>query len=203
MRRLSLRRWTTFAVALATCVLPLGSAQAAAPTDNVATAVIQQDEGRAFDLAWDVSKRRGDADVLDLNSATARARCVHCRATAIAFQITIVVGSPTTVAPVNYADAANVECTACQVAAEARQFVRVVPDPVRLTGAGRAVLADVREELAGLEETDLPVDQLHQAVEVQEARVRTVLQDDLVLESSPQTSAHVLESVTLQDSKAG
>ena len=75
------------------CVLPVGSAQAA-QTDNVATAIIEQDDGRAFDLAWDVSRQRG-GDVVDhLNSATARARCLRCRATAIAFQIVLVSGSP-------------------------------------------------------------------------------------------------------------
>jgi len=197
MTALNSRRWATFGVLL-TCALPLGSAQAGTDTKNIATAVIEQDDGRAFDFAWDVSRQRGDGPVDHLNLAKARARCMRCRATAIAFQIVLVSGSPTTVAPRNEAEAINVECTECAVAAEARQFVRVVPDPVRFTGEGAAVLADVREDLEALEVEDPPLEQLHQTVETEEARVRNVLQNELVLKSNPDKDANVLDGQTLQ-----
>jgi hypothetical protein len=203
MTMLSVRRWATVGAALAAWALPIGSAQAATDTDNVASASVQQDDGRAFDFAWALSMERGDDPVLHLNSATARASCLRCGATAIAFQIVVRVGSPTTVIPRNTADAANVECTACTAAAEARQFIRVVPEPVQLTGAGRAVLNDVRDDLAALESRDLPLDQLHQEVEVQEARVREVLASELVLKSDPTTQTDVLGSTTLQDAALG
>ena len=203
MTTLTRRCWTTFGLALAACVLPLGSAQAAPETENIATAEIRQDDSRAFDFAWDLSSRRGDDAVLHFNSATARATCQRCGATAIAFQIVTVVGSPTTVAPKNYAEAINVECTACVVAAEARQFVRVVPEPVQFTGTGRSVLADVRDDLAALETQDLAPDQLHLQIETQEARVRQVLQSELVLKSDPSKTTQVLQSVTLQDAELG
>jgi putative peptide zinc metalloprotease protein len=191
-------RWVTLLVIAIACALPAGSAQAAPSTENAATAVIEQDEGRAFDVAWDLSRRRGDDEVTDSNSATAEARCVRCRATAIAFQIVIVSGSPGTVVPRNTAQAINVECTECVVVAEARQFVRVVPDPVRLTGAGRAELADVRADLEALEAQDPPIDQLHQAIESQEARVLHVLRDELVLKSGADKEPDVLERRSLQ-----
>lgn len=197
------RRWSTFVVGLVACVLPLGSAQAASATDNVATAVIAQDDARAFDFAWDLSIQRGDGDVRHLNSAEARSSCLRCGATAIAFQIVIAVGSPTTVAPQNIAEAVNVECTECATAAEARQFVRVVPDPVQFTGTGRAVLADVREDLAALETRPLPLDQLHLEVEAQEARVRQVLENELVLKSDPTQQTDVLARETLEDAALG
>jgi len=181
-----------------TCVLPTGSAQAQHSGDNVATAVIEQDEGRAFDLAWDISRQRGDDPVLNRNSATARGRCTRCRATAIAFQIVLVSGSPKTVVPQNTAEAVNFECTECTVVAEARQFVRVIPDPVRFTGEGRAVLADVREDLETLETQNLPIDQLHQAVETEEGRVLDVLRTELVLKSNPSKDANVLKQRSLQ-----
>ena len=203
MTTLNPRVWVAFGVALAACVLSSGSAQAAADTDNVATAVIEQDDGRAFDFAWDVSRQLGDQDVTHLNSATARARCMRCGATAIAFQVVIAIGSPTTVAPQNYAEAVNVGCTECVVAAEARQFVRVVPEPVQFTGTGRGILSDVREDLTALETQNLPPDQLHLAVETQEARVRYVLGNELVLKSDPSRDTDVLESATLQDAALG
>ena len=164
------RRLAALLVALVACVLPAGSAQAA-QTDNVAEAINQQDNTQVFDFAWNVSRQRGDAIVDHLNSATAKATCTHCGATAIAFQIVLVSGSPRQVVPINQAEAVNLECTECTVAAEARQWVRVFPDPVKFTGDGRAVLSDVRRDLAALETQNLPLDQLHMAVEAQEARV--------------------------------
>ena len=191
------RRSAALLVVLLACVLPAGSAQAAS-TDNIATAVIEQDEGRAFDFAWDVDRQRGGDVVEHLNSATARARCFRCRATAIAFQIVLVSGSPGIVTPKNTAEAVNVECTECTVVAEARQFVRVVPDPVKFTGEGRAVLSDVRRDLAALEAQDPPIDQLHTAIEAQEARVRDVLANELVLKSDPDTEPEMLKQRSLQ-----
>jgi len=185
------------------CVLPMGSAHAVTSTDNSATAIIEVDNGRAFDFAWNLSRQRGDADVTNWNSATAKARCVGCRATAIAFQIVLVSGSPSVVVPRNTAEALNLECTNCTVAAEARQFVRVVPDPVRFTGEGRAILANVRERLSALETQDLAVDQMHQVVEAEEARVREVLANELVVRSDPSEETDVLQRRTLQAADLG
>jgi hypothetical protein len=172
-------RWTALLALLLACALP-GGAQAAASTQNVATATTEQDDSRVFDLAWDVAKQRGGV-VDHFNAANAAARCARCNATAIAFQIVIVSGAPQTVGPINQAVALNHGCTDCITVAEARQFVRVVDAPVRLTGAGRAELADVHRDLRALEAQDPPLDQLHQAVEQQEARVRDVLATKLVM----------------------
>jgi hypothetical protein len=183
---------------LLACALP-GGAQAAASTQNVATATTEQDDSRVFDLAWDVAKQRGGV-VDHFNAAHAAARCVRCKATAIAFQIVIVSGAPQTVAPINQAVALNHQCTECTVVAEARQFVRVVDQPARLTGAGRAELADVERDLGALEAQDPPVDQLHQAVEQQEARVRHVLNTELVLKADRHDEPEVLERQVAQES---
>lgn len=197
------RRWAVLLLTVVGCALPLGGAQAATSTDNSATAITEVDHGEAFDFAWNLSRQGGDADVTNWNSATAKARCVECRATAIAFQIVLVSGSPRVVVPRNTAEALNVECTSCTVAAEARQFVRVVPDPVRFTGRGRAILADVRERLRALEAADLPVDQVHQVVEAQETRVRAALANELVLRADPSEQTDILERQTLQAADAG
>jgi putative peptide zinc metalloprotease protein len=196
------RRWAALLAVVLSCVLPVGGAQAGNRLENVATAITEQDDSNVYDLAWDMSRQRGDDDVTHLNKATARAHCARCHSTAIAFQIVLVSGSPTTVMPRNEAEALNVDCTECVAIAEARQFVRVVPEPVRFTGEGRAVLADVHEDLEALEAQNLPPDQLHQAVETEEARVREVLRDDLVLKSDPDTEANFLERRTLQAADA-
>jgi putative peptide zinc metalloprotease protein len=202
MSALARRSLTLLAVVVA-CVLPFGSAQASGDSgDNVATANITQDDGRAFDFAWDVYKQNGDDPVLNRNEADAAGQCTRCKATAIAFQILLVHGSPNVVVPQNIATALSDQCTECQVVAEARQFVRVSPDRLRVNGEGRQILQDVRRDLAALEDQDLPADQLHAAVEAEEARVREVLATDLVVASDPEQSPtfdtrRVLQAVDL------
>ena len=162
------------------CALLPGSAQAS-ERDAVATAIAEQDDVRVFDFAWDISKQRGGVVV----------------------QIVISSGAPSTAAPRNVAEAYNVGCTECVVAAHARQFVRVVESPVKLTGAGRAELASVRQELRALEGQDLDFARIHAAVEAQEARVRSVLANELVLKSKPDTEAEVLEQQLYEDVEIG
>jgi putative peptide zinc metalloprotease protein len=195
-----LRRSATALLTVLACALPAGSAQAGA-YDNIAQATIEQDAGRSFDFAWSISTQRG-GDVLQSNKAHAAARCTGCEATAIAFQVVIASGA-NRVAPTNEAVALNLECTECEVVAEARQFVRVVDAPVRITHAGRRELADVRRTLRDLELQDPPIDQLHQAVEAQEARVRQVLNTELVLKRNPKRDADVIDAELAQDADLG
>ena len=171
--------------------------------DNVATAVIEQDGGRAFDLQFEVLTQRGRDDVDNFNAANAGARCTGCRATAIAFQIVLVSGMPERLTPHNRAVAINDQCTQCVVAAEARQFVRVVDEPVKFTDAGRAVLADVRRQLSALEAQDVSLAELHIAVEAQEARVLTVMRDEVVPKNDTADEPDVLERRLLQDTDLG
>ena len=171
--------------------------------DNVATAVIEQDGGRAFDLEFEVLTQRGRDDVDNFNAANAGARCTGCRATAIAFQIVLVSGMPERLTPHNRAVAINDQCTQCVVAAEARQFVRVVDEPVKFTDAGRAVLADVRRQLSALEAQDVSLAELHTAVEAQEARVLTVMRDEVVPKDDSADEPDVLERRLLQDTDVG
>jgi len=178
------------------CALPAGSAQAA-HRDNIATATIEQDGGRASDFAWDVSRQRGGV-VDHHNAARAAARCTDCKATAIAFQV-VIASRAHRVAPINEAVALNLECERCVAVAEARQFVRVMAAPARLSGRGRSQLADVRAALSALAAQDLPIDQLHQAVEQQESRVRTILAEELVLRADPSEQADVLSGRVIQD----
>jgi len=184
------------------CALPTGGAQAAVSRDNFARATVEQDGGTAFDFAWDISRQRG-GELDNVNRADARASCVDCDATAIAFQILLAWGSPNPVVPQNLAVAINNECTSCVATAHARQFVRVLDGPVRITGEGRAVLTDVRHDLRALEAQELPVDRLYQALERQESRVKDVLNHELVRKSDPAEEPEVLDRDLLQDGDVG
>jgi hypothetical protein len=196
-----MRKCAAALLTIIACALPAGGAQASTG-ENLAQATIEQDGGRAFDFAWDISTQRGGV-VDQANKAHAAARCTGCEATAIAFQVVLVSGAPSTVAPTNEAVALNLECTQCEVVAEARQFVRVVDAPVRITAAGRRELGDVRRTLRDLEAQDPPIDQLHQAVESQEARVRRVLDSELVLKKDPSQDADVIDAQLAQDADLG
>jgi putative peptide zinc metalloprotease protein len=167
------------AFAVLACVAPAGAAQAAPSHDNTATATVETDGARAFDFEWSLLRQRGGV-VDHQNTAQAGARCTDCRATAIAFQVLIVEGQPSQVAPVNKAVAVNDQCTRCVVYAGARQLVRVVDKPVRFTAKGALTLLDVRHQLRALEKQDLTAGQLADALEAQEARVLEVLTDELV-----------------------
>jgi putative peptide zinc metalloprotease protein len=172
-------------LAVLACVAPAGVAQAGdgggggSRDDNVAVATTEQDGARVFDFAWSIRRQRGGV-VDQRNVANAAARCTDCRATAIAFQVVLVTGRPDSIAPRNQALAINDQCTRCVVYAGARQFVRIVDEPVRFTGRGRATLMDVRSTLRRLEDAGLTTAELRAAVEEQEGRVRQVLQDEIV-----------------------
>jgi hypothetical protein len=198
------RRCAVAALTVLACALPAGSAQAAAYNDydNLAHATIEQDAGRAFDFAWSISKQRGGA-VTQSNKAHAAGRCTDCEATAIAFQIVLVSGAPSRVAPTNEGVSLADQCPSCEIFSAARQFVRVYKDPVRITIAGRRELADVRATLQALEAQDPPIDQLYLAVEAQEARVRQVLNTELVSRSDPSEEADVIDAQLAQDTDQG
>ena len=196
-----MRRAVIVLTVVIACALPSGAqAATAGHHDNIATATNQTDATNVSDFAWGISRQRGGDVVDQLNSARATATCTDCGATAIAFQIVLVSGSPSKVVPINEAVAINDRCTRCETAAEARQFVRVVDQRVRITGHGRRELADVRHRLRSLSEADLPLDQLHQGVETEESRVREVLKTELVTASDPHEDADVLDADLLQDS---
>jgi hypothetical protein len=179
----SFRRIVGITCLVIACAAPTGVAHAdedeTRVEDNVATAVIEQDAGRAFDFAWEI--RREFGGIIDhVNAARAAARCTACDAEAIAFQIVLVTGWPTTLTPHNVAIAITDQCSGCQVYAGARQFVRVLSEQARFTGAGIATIEDVREDLEALEYANLDPLELQAEVDRQENRVLNVLLHELV-----------------------
>jgi len=195
-----LRRISLVPLLAVACALTPSGAQAApaAHHDNVASAVAETDGSHVADFAWGISRQRG-GDVDQLNSAQATARCTDCGARAIAFQIVLASGAGTVI-PRNESVALNVECTRCEVAAEARQFVRVYPQPMRLTAAGMAGLAGVRQDLRSLTEQNLSLAELHQAIEQDEARVTAILDSELVPASDDDVGTRPLQKRVLQSS---
>src|SRR5437588_4561076 len=98
-------------------------------------------------------------DVTSSNIAAAvNAGCAGCHSTAVAVQILIVKGSPSTFSPANFAGAANGGCDSCGAFAYARQHWIQVAGNTELSGAARAQVAELRQEIAAAASSILPSD---------------------------------------------
>jgi len=134
--------------------LSLGAVAQAATftTERSNSAYAEPSTAGASKLDMAFGLRENDTDVVDeSNTATAYGNCDGCRAIAIAFQVVIVQGTPSTVTPVNLALAVNEGCTGCSALAIAHQFVVGRGEPARITDKGRKQLAVVAGDLLRLE----------------------------------------------------
>jgi putative peptide zinc metalloprotease protein len=174
-------------LALPAVVAALACAQAAPAgdggghgQDNSAIAVNTKDNTSLSRFAFKVKTVRGD--VVDAkNTAVAYAQCNDCRTTAIAFEIVLVMNSPSQVTPTNLAFAYNDECTRCQTLASAYQFVIGRGYPIRFAPDARGELAGIKNGLKGLSKSDdMPLDQLQARIDELAGRVRTILDTELV-----------------------
>jgi putative peptide zinc metalloprotease protein len=66
--------------------------------------------------------------VLNKNEAYAFAHCQNCQATAISFQVVLIVGQAHVVVPQNISAAVNYDCVSCLAQALAEQLVVTLPD---------------------------------------------------------------------------
>lgn len=147
--------------------------------NNYAIAVNTKDGSSLFKLAFKIRKVAGD--VVDAeNAAVAYSSCTSCKTTAIAFEIVLVTGTPSTVTPNNVAIAVNDHCNLCTTFATAYQFVISTGGPVRFTQDGRRELAAVRKALHELKRQDLSPAELDRATRELAARVQKVLDNELV-----------------------
>jgi putative peptide zinc metalloprotease protein len=125
--------------------------------DNVAVAVNTKDGSTVYALRLKVVLT--GADVVDSgNAAVAAASCADCSTVAIALEGVIVTGDAEVVAPQNIALAINSGCTNCSTLAYAYQRLQTVDGRVRLTGAGRRGIAELRRQLNGLRTSGLDIE---------------------------------------------
>jgi putative peptide zinc metalloprotease protein len=147
--------------------------------NNNAVAINTHDGKSVFSLAFSIVRAGGDS-VTNSNIAFAYASCTSCETVAIAFQVVLITGDPSVIAPTNEAVAINYMCTLCTTFADAVQFVISTPGPVTFTSEGWREIAEIRRELEKLRHADLPIDQLAAAVEQLRRRLATVLATQLV-----------------------
>lgn len=148
--------------------------------DNTAVAINTRDDSSLFKFAFSIKKVLGEV-VDNQNAAVAFASCENCQTTAIAIQIVLVSGSPSTVVPENYAISINQSCTLCSTFSAAFQFVLGVEDPsVGLTVEGKRELRAILQEFKALKGRQYTLEEFHARTRALADRLRTVLATQLV-----------------------
>jgi putative peptide zinc metalloprotease protein len=195
MRRLTL---LLLAFLLAAGLALVQAGPATAGGDNAAIAINTKDGSSLFRLAFSIRKVAGDV-VDNQNAAVAYSKCQRCKTTAIAIQIVLVTGTPSTVTPTNVAVAVNENCTLCETFASAYQFALSTGGPVRFTPEGRQELAAIRKALRDLRNEDLSPAELQTSVKALMGRLRTVLATQLVPTAPGDDEAEEQEDVEEED----
>src|SRR5438046_1995734 len=173
-RLLTLLLAALFAFGLAT-----GAPTAASAGDNAAIAVNTKDGTTVFKVAFAIRHVMGDV-VDQTNGAVAYDSCNDCAAVAIAFEIVLVDGNPSTVTPTNVAIAFNENCESCVAIAEAYQFVLGTGGLVHFDSEGNRILSEIRRELHSLRKEDLTIEQLQSELDSIATRIGDVLANHLV-----------------------
>lgn len=149
-----------------------------ASTDNVAAAVNTTDGRTVYAVSLKIVQT--DADAIDAtNAAVAVASCADCQTVAIALEGVLVIGDPTNFEPTNIALAINSGCTSCQTLASAYQYIVQNDTRVRISGAGRREIADVRAGLQSLRHSGLDIFAIQAAVDEYAARLLHVLHNEV------------------------
>jgi putative peptide zinc metalloprotease protein len=167
---------------LAALVLALGlavGAPGAAHADNSAIAINTKDGSSVFRFAFAVRRVMGEV-VDETNSAVAYASCTDCHTTAIAIEIILVSGSPSTFTPTNQALAINYLCNLCETFAAAYQFVIQGEGPMHFTADALVELKDIRLAIRRLQFEDLTPFELQERLNPLIDRLKQVLATGLV-----------------------
>jgi len=149
-----------------------------ASTDNVAAAVNTTDGKTVYAISLKITQT--GADTIDAtNAAVAVASCTDCQTVAIALEGVLVIGEPTNFDPTNIALAINSGCTSCQTLASAYQHFVQNDTRMRISGAGRREIADVRAGLQSLRNSGLDVFAVQAKVDEYAARLIRVLENEV------------------------
>jgi putative peptide zinc metalloprotease protein len=174
-----MRRLTTILAALALALGLAVGAPASAHADNSAIAVNTKDGSSVFKFAFAIRRVMGDV-VDETNSAVSYASCTDCSTTAIAIEIVLVDGSPSTFTPTNQAIAINYQCNLCNTFAAAYQFVIQGTGPMHFTHDALTTMAQIRKQIRELQDRSLSPFDLQAALDPLIAQLKDVLAMGLV-----------------------
>ena len=137
-----------------------------------------------------------DASVVG-NSALSIASCTECSTLAIATQILLISGDATVVTPENLALALNIDCSSCQTAAFAYQFIYSTEEDFTLSKEASKMLNEIEHEMASLGHAyargELNAFELAAALDPLVAQLGTILTEEVAayasLHATPSPSA--------------
>ena len=140
------------AAATAVTLVPLPAAASGSGSRTVvsaAVATVHHDGRTRTDSDFDV-RRVPFGLTAASNTAVAYARCRHCRALAVSFQVVLARRVPADLAVRNRALAVTDRCTRCEAVARAYQWVVVTGVDRRLSARGQRQLAQIGRRLKAL-----------------------------------------------------
>jgi hypothetical protein len=124
-----------------------GSDPNSASGKNEVVEIVQQD-GRSASKTGFSMKRTSQDTVDNVNAAAATsAGCSDCQSIAVAVQIVLITGNPSTVAPKNYAIALNTNCLRCGAMGLAYQDVITTGGPVYFTADANTQLSSLEQQI--------------------------------------------------------
>ena len=169
-----------------TWVFPFNQPAPPGPGDNQSLAVVTEDGGTAYDVAFALVWADSDT-VVNSNEAYAFASCEDCRAVAVSFQVVAVVGQADLAAPQNIAAAVNYNCLRCVTDALAVQLVVSVPED--LSPAARRALTRLWRQIArfGHHMSGLTIDEIRQRLADYERQIIAIVHPTAVSSSTSTT----------------
>lgn len=119
----ALLSWSGGTQLLSATEFPFVLPAASGPGGTQALAVNTRDGTTVYRVAYSLITVSGGAPIANTNGAFAMARCRNCTTVAVSFQVILVVGNSSRVAPVDVSGTFNKDCPACDTVAIADQLV--------------------------------------------------------------------------------
>jgi putative peptide zinc metalloprotease protein len=179
---------------------PVPDVEPASP-ENQAQAVNTTDGARVFELAFDI-QRVLEGPVTHENVAQAYASCQACRTIAIAVQVVLVMADVDYAVPVNYAEAINYACEACETLAFAWQLVISTGGEVGLTADALERIAAIELALDALKDSDAPIADIEAAADQLMDDLRNTIMTGTQPVGEPTAPAPLPEPVPNQETES-
>jgi putative peptide zinc metalloprotease protein len=184
--------WGGFAASTPT---PAGAADG----DNIVVAINTKDGSTKFKISFKIHLANGDV-ITTTNAAVAIASCTDCRTIAVAFQVLLLTGDPSVIAPTNLAIAMNVGCDTCETLASAYQYVLSTNGHVKFTKAGKDEIRAIKKALKRLEKAEgMTLAEIQAELDALANRLLVVLTHEIVVAGPPDENGDTNDEHPFED----
>jgi putative peptide zinc metalloprotease protein len=159
-------------------VFPVDRPLAPEPGDNQALAVNTTDGTITYDVAFALVWADPNQPATNTNEAYAFASCDSCAAVAIAFQVVLVPGNDSVVAPENLAGALNYDCANCLTYALARQLFITLDGPLSEDAMAQLDALWEQVQALGRDIAAVPLDEIDDRLEEFEQQITAIIEAD-------------------------